>query len=519
MAAITIRLIASPFDGPIIGASRHTSPMSQSGPNHRTDLHLLARRAMLERGFAPDFAPPVLAEVSALAGRHGPDGTAKDLTDLPWFSIDNDDSRDLDQISASTRLPDGSIRVLVGIADVDLLVPDGSATDGHARTNTTSIYTAGGTFTMLPEALSFDLTSLNEDAEREAVVVEMTVRPDGTVDGSSVSRARVRNRARLTYDAVAAWLDGDGPMPARIGKVPGVEEQVRMQDEAAQRLKELRHQHGALVLQSIEARPVFDGGSIVDLKADRPNRAKELIENLMIAANGVTATFLEKKGLASIRRVVKEPARWAKIVEVAATYGEKLPAVPDSRSLSEFLAKRRQADPLRFPDLSLVIVKLMGPGEYVVERPGQEADGNSGHFGLAVKDYTHSTAPNRRYPDLITQRLLKSVLAGVPTPYDAAALDVLARHCTEKEDDANKVERRLRKSAAALLLSSRIGDRFDAVVSGASEKGTWVRLLQPPVEGRVVRGFSGLDVGDRVAVRLLATDVEKGFVDFERARV
>jgi exoribonuclease-2 len=318
----------------------------------------------------------------------------------------------------------------------------------------------------------------------------------------------------LTYDAVAAWLDGAGPMPARIAKVPEVEDQVRMQDEAAQRLKEVRHQHGALVLQSIEARPVFDGSSIVDLKTEKPNRAKELIENLMVAANGVTATFLEKKGLASIRRVVKEPARWAKIVDVAATYGEKLPAAPDSKALSEFLAKRRLADPLRFPDLSLVIVKLMGPGEYVVERPGQETEGQ---FGLAVKDYTHSTAPNRRYPDLITQRLLKSVLAGAPTPYDAAALDVLARHCTEKEDDANKVERRLRKSAAALLLSSRIGDRFDAVVSGASEKGTWVRLLQPPVEGRVVHGFDGLDVGDRVAVTLLATDVEKGFVDFARA--
>jgi VacB/RNase II family 3'-5' exoribonuclease len=470
---------------------------------------------MLERGFAPDFAPTVLAEVSALGTAPVTDQTAADLTALPWFSIDNDDSRDLDQISASTRLGDGSIKILVGIADVDRLVADGSATDGHARTNTTSIYTAGGTFTMLPERLSFDLTSLNEDGERLAVVVEMVVRPDGTVSGSTVSRARVRNHARLTYDAVAAWLDGEGPMPSRVAKVPEVEEQVRMQDEAARWLKELRLQHGALTLQSIEARPVFDGNAIVDLKAERPNRAKELIENLMVAANGATARFLEEKGLASLRRVVKEPARWDRIVDVAAQYGEKLPAAPDSKALSEFLAKRRQADPLRFPDLSLVIVKLMGPGEYVVERPGQGAEG---HFGLAVKDYTHSTAPNRRYPDLITQRLLKAALAGAPTPYDAAALDGLASHCTEKEDDANKVERRLRKSAAALLLSSRIGERFDAVITGAGEKGTWVRLLNPPVEGRVVRGFDGLDVGDRVAVTLLETDVEKGFVDFARAR-
>jgi VacB/RNase II family 3'-5' exoribonuclease len=488
--------------------------MNHRVPDHRADLHALARRALLERGFAPDFAPEVLAEVAAFRGAPS-DGRAEDLTLLPWFSIDNDDSRDLDQISASRRLPDGSVRVLVGIADVDTMAPDASRTDGHARTNTTSIYTAGGNFPMLPERLSFDLTSLNEECERLAVVVEMTVRPDGSVDDPSISRARVRNRARLAYDAVAAWLDGTGPRPARIAQVPEVEEQVRMQDEAARWLKENRHQHGALSLQSIEARPVFSGTAIVDLKAERPNRAKELIENLMVAANGATARFLEAKGFASIRRVVKEPARWGKIVEVAAGYGETLPPAPDGKALSAFLARRKEADPLRFPDLSLVIVKLMGPGEYVVERPGQE---DAGHFGLAVRDYTHSTAPNRRYPDLVTQRLLKAALAGSPSPYDAAALDLLARRCTEKEDDANKVERRLRKSAAALLLSTRIGNRFDAVVSGASEKGTWVRLLDPPVEGRVVRGFDGLDVGDRVAVTLLQADVEKGFIDFARAR-
>ena len=488
--------------------------MNREAQNNRADLHAIAHRVMLERGFLPEFEPPVLAEVAAVGEAPRGDGKARDLTALPWFSIDNDDSRDLDQISASERLAGGVVRILVAVADVDALVPDGSGVDGHARTNTTSIYTAGGTFTMLPERFSFDLTSLNEGEDRLALVVEMVIAPDGTLTSSDVFPARVRNRARLTYDAVAAWLDGHGPRPARIAAVPEVEEQVRMQDEAASRLKEVRHQHGALVLRSIEARAVFDGSALVDLAPDEPNRAKELIENLMVTANGAVARFLDARGVASLRRVVREPARWNRIVEVAAQYGEKLPPLPDSRALADFLVKRRTADPLRFPDLSLVIVKLMGPGEYAVERPGVAGPG---HFGLAVKDYTHSTAPNRRYPDLLTHRLVKAALDGRPTPYPADALEALARHCTEKEDDASKVERQLRKSAAALLLSSRIGNRFDGVVTGAGEKGTWVRLLAPPVEGRVVRGEAGLDVGDRVAVRLLDTNVERGFIDFARA--
>jgi exoribonuclease-2 len=468
------------------------------------------------RGFAPVFEPDVLAEVEALDPRSaGRDGAVPDRTALPWSSIDNDDSRDLDQLSAAERLPGGAVRLLVAIADVDAFVGDGSATDGHARTNTTSIYTAGGVFPMLPERLSYGLTSLNEDGERLAVVIEMVVEPPGAVSSSSVSRALVRNHARLTYDAVAAWLEGEGPMPERVRTTPGMEEQLRMQDEAAQALKAVRLAEGSLVLQSSESRPVFDGEKLVDLAPQEPNRAKELIENLMVAANGATARFLEEKGLPSLRRVVREPARWARIVAVAAEHGEALPAEPDSRALALFLAKRRTADPLRFPDLSLVIVKLMGAGAYVVERPGEDAPG---HFGLAVKDYTHSTAPNRRYPDLITQRLLKAAVAGAPAPYTADALDELARHCTEKENDANKVERHLRKSAAALLLSTRVGDRFDGVVTGASEKGTWVRLFSPPVEGRVERGQAGLDVGDRVTVTLLSTDVERGFIDFARAR-
>ncbi len=489
--------------------------MSHDKGSHRSELHAIAHRAMLERGLSPDFEPAVLSEVAGLPSAPPADAAARDLTALPWISIDNDDSRDLDQVSVAERLGDGGIKVLVGIADVDVLVRDGSATDGHARVNTTSVYTAGGTFTMLPERLSFDLTSLNEDEERLAVIIEMVIGAGGEVTSSGITRARVRNRARLSYNAVAAWLDGKGEAPERITSVPGIADQVRMQDEAAQRIKKLRHEQGSLSLQSIEPRPVFDGAALIDLKAEKPNRAKELIENLMVAANGATARFLEAKGVASLRRVVKEPARWSRIVEVAAQYGEALPPEPDSRALSLFLAKRRQADPLRFPDLSLVIVKLLGPGEYAVERPGETAPG---HFGLAVRDYTHSTAPNRRYPDLITQRLLKSVLSGAPPAYPADVLDELARHCTQKENDANKVERRLEKSAAALLLSSRIGDTFDSVITGASEKGTWARIFAPPVEGRVVRGFKDLDVGDRVQVRLLDTDVEQGYIDFARVR-
>jgi exoribonuclease-2 len=325
----------------------------------------------------------------------------------------------------------------------------------------------------------------------------------------------VKNHARLSYNAVAAWLDGTGPVPDRIRENPEVEDQVRMQDEVARDLKEIRYENGALSLYSIEARPVFEGGTLTDLKPERPNRAKELIENLMIAANGATARFLESRGVPSIRRVVREPARWNRIVELAAQYGEKLPADPDSKALSTFLVLRKKADPVRFPDLSLSVVKLMGPGEYTVELPGGTSPG---HFGLAAKDYTHSTAPNRRYPDLITQRLVKAAVSRSPTPYSSDTLMELARHCTLKENDATKVERRLKKSAAALVLSSRIGDTFDGFVTGAADKGTWVRILHPPAEGRVVQGSSGLDVGDRVTVRLIDTDVERGFIDFARAR-
>jgi exoribonuclease-2 len=366
---------------------------------------------------------------------------------------------------------------------------------------------------MLPERLSTDLTSLNEGEDRAAVVVEITIGTDGNVRESDVYRALVRNHAKLAYNAVGAWFEGDASPPAAIAAVPGLEANLRLQDQVAQRLKESRHEQGALDLQTIEARAVFDGDTIADLSAEEKNRAKDLIEDFMIAANGVTARFLQARGFPSLRRVVRSPDRWARIVDLAGSLGEKLPSEPDSIALGRFLAKRRIADPLRFPDLSLTVIKLMGRGEYSVELPGESS---VGHFGLAVRDYSHSTAPNRRFPDLITQRLIKAALAGDKPPYSDTELVILARHCTEKENDAEKVERLVSKSAAALLLEGRIGDRFEGVVTGASPKGTWARIFSPPVEGRIEEGAGGLDVGDRVRVQLIHTDVENGYIDFRR---
>jgi VacB/RNase II family 3'-5' exoribonuclease len=485
-----------------------------AGPS-RNRLKAVARRAMRQRGLEPDFSPAAQAEAALAVSAAGrPEPSIRDLRGLPWASIDNDDSRDLDQLSVSVPMPANAVKILVAVADVDATVKVGSAIDGHARTNTTSVYTAAEIFPMLPERLSTDLTSLGEGQERLAIVIEMVVAADGTVAASDVYRAVVLNHAKLAYHGVAAWLDGAGPAPARLAAVPGLDEQLRIQDQVAQTLKQRRHQHGALSLQTLEARAVFDGDLITDLRPDEKNRAKELIEDFMIAANGVTARYLGGKRVAALRRVLQTPERWDRIVALAAGVGERLPAGPDAPALEAFLGRRRAADPVRFPDLSLSIVKLLGSGEYLVDRPGQVVPG---HFGLAVRDYTHSTAPNRRFPDLITQRQLKAAIAGQPPPYSADDLDALARHCTEQEDNADKVERQVRKSAAALLMASRIGERFDAIVTGASAKGTWVRLARPAVEGKVVRGFEGLDVGDRVTVALVHTDVDQGFVDFERS--
>jgi VacB/RNase II family 3'-5' exoribonuclease len=481
---------------------------------HRSILQRIAHRAMLERGLVPDFPPQALAE---LDGIHGPavrtEESTRDLRNLLWCSIDNDDSRDLDQLTVAEALPDGAARVLVAIADVDAVVKKQSALDDHARQNTTSVYTVAETFPMLPEKLSTDLTSLNGESDRLAVVIEFVLAGDGSLQSSDLYQATVRNRAKLAYNSVAGWLEGTGPMPQAIGTVNGLDENLRLQDRVAQKLKALRHLHGALDLETIEARPVFDGDELKDLEADTKNRAKDIIEDFMIAANGVSARYLASKKLPSLRRVVRVPKRWDRIVELAAERGSTLPKEPDAKALEQFLLSAKAADPLRFPDLSLSVIKLLGAGEYVVELPGGSV---AGHFGLAVKDYSHSTAPNRRYPDLMTQRLLKAAMAGGSQPYGNDELETLATHCTEAEDAAKKVERQVTKSAAAILLETRIGEQFDAIVTGASDKGTWVRLLQPPVEGRLESGSEGLDVGHRLRVQLVSTDVERGFIDFKR---
>jgi VacB/RNase II family 3'-5' exoribonuclease len=491
--------------------------MSLSAAEQHTDLEAIARRAMEERGLLPEFSPEALAEAAAIREIDGStlSGRVRDLRDLLWCSIDNDSSRDLDQLSVAEDLEGEAVRVLVAVADVEARVPEGSAIDRHARHNTTSVYTPARTFHMLPERLSTGLTSLNEGEDRLAVVVDMVVAGDGSVAEADLYAAVVHNRAKLTYDAVARWLEGEGPMPEGMAGVPGLDEQIRLQDGAAQRLRRLRHVRGALDIRRNEVRPVMDGGRVARLEEDAGNRAKELIQDFMIAANGSTARFLEGRGFPSIRRVVRTPRRWDRIVELAAGLGEKLPDEPDSRALGEFLMRQHKADPEGYSDLSLAVVKLIGSGEYTVDLPDEPAPG---HFGLAVEDYTHATAPNRRYPDLLTHRLLKAALAGRPVPYDPEELQKLARHCTEQENNAQKVERQVRKSAAALLLVDRVGDRFEAIVTGASEKGTWVRLCRLGVEGRLERGARGLDVGDRLSVELIGLDVERGFIDFARSR-
>jgi exoribonuclease-2 len=482
----------------------------------KAQLQRIAHEAMLQRGLLPDFSPAVIAETHRLTPAAAVPGAAiRDLRGLLWASIDNDDSADLDQLSVAEPLAGGAVTIRVAIADVDALVRKDSAIDGHAWANTTSVYTAAGIFPMLPEKLSTDLTSLGEGDERLAIVMEMVVAADGTVPASDIYRAVVLNRAKLAYNGVAAWLEGTAPAPPKLAAVPGLDEQIRIQERAAQSLKRVRHVRGALRLETLEVRAVFGASGLTDLRPDHKNRAKELIEDFMIAANGVTARYLEKKGLPSLRRVLKTPKRWERIVALAAESGERLPLTPDAGALDAFLTRRRAVDPLHFPDVSLSVVKLLGSGEYALEVPGSPS---SAHFGLAVKDYTHSTAPNRRFPDLVTQRLLKAALGGQAASYTNDELTTLARHCTDQEDNAAKVERRVRKSAAALLLASRIGARFDAIVTGASEKGTWVRIAGPAAEGRVVRRFEGLDVGDRVRVELVHTDVARGFVDFAAVR-
>ena len=488
-----------------------------------THLHQIAIEAMRSRGLLPVFSPQALQEAEA-ARLTGPErnGDIRDLRHLTWFSIDNDDTRDLDQLSVAEPLAEGAARLLVAVADVDCLVRPGGAVDGHAGANTTSVYTAAGIFPMLPEVLSTDLTSLHESQERLAVVVDMQVAADGTVSGSDIYRALVFNHAKLTYDAVSAWLDGDALPPAQMASVPGLEAQVRLHDTLAGKLRQWRQSRGALNVSTISARPVFKDGLLVDLQPDEKNRAKDLIADLMIATNGATARFLMDQGFPSIRRFLQSPRRWDRIVALAASHDVQLPEQPDALALDRFLSARRAADPAGFADLSLAVVKMLGSGEYVaapaVADGAAEAGGNGqGHFGLAINDYAHSTAPNRRFPDLVTQRLLKAALAGEAPPYSADQLAEIAQHCTLQEDNASKVERQVLKAAGAYLLHDRIGDVFDAIVTGAAAKGTFVRISSPLLEGRVVRGFEGLDVGDTTRVKLVAVDAEKSFIDFERA--
>ena len=487
-------------------------------------LQQIAQQAMRDRGFEPDFSQPAQAQALRTQAA-APPGNRRDLRNLAWCSIDNDDSRDLDQLSVAQPGANGALTILVAVADVDALVERDTPIDQHASKNTTTVYTGAETFPMLPEKFSTDLTSLNQDEDRAAIVIEYVVQADGSCGGTDVYQAVVRNKAKLAYSSVGAWLEGRGPIPPLITTVAGLEQNLRDQDRAAQALKNKRHQMGALTLSTIEARPVFDDsdGTLRDLAATEHNRASELIEDFMIAANGVVARFLALKGFSALRRVVRVPEKWPRIVDLAAQNGATLPRDPDAVALEEFLLRKRAEDPTHFPDLSLAVVKLIGRGEYIVERPGEVA---TGHFGLAVQDYTHSTAPNRRFPDLVAQRIVKAALNGGSAaqgktaprnpPYTDAELATIATHCTEREDAANKVERLVRKAAAALLLQGHIGDRYDAIVTGTNDKGTWVRISVPPAEGRLERGHDGLEVGDHLRVKLLRTDPAHGYIDFGR---
>lgn len=483
-------------------------------PKALSTLKQYARQAMLQRGLLPDFSAAVNHQLSGIRRpASDPSDQIRDLRDLLWASIDNDDSRDLDQLTTAVALPDDKIKVLVAVADVDAIVKDGSAIDLHARHNTSTVYTSVIIFPMLPEKLSTDLTSLNDGQDRLAMVIEMTINAQGALIDGQIFRAIVRSHAKLAYNSVAAWLDGKSPMPENMAAVSALAENIHLQDLAASRMKNFRHLHGALSLTTIQAVPVFDGTTLINLDFEQDNRAKDLIEDFMIVANGVTARFLASRNLPVIRRVVRAPKRWGRIVELAAAYGSHLPQQPDSRALEAFLQRQKQTDPLRFPDLSLSIVKLIGAGEYCAECPKVDSPG---HFGLAVNDYTHSTAPNRRYTDLITHRLLKAAITGIEQPYNLDQLQDMAEHFTRMENQVNKVERQVNKSVAAILFKDRIGDIFEALVTGAAEKGTWVRLIEHPIEGKLVSGKNNLDVGDQITVKLKKVNVSKGFIDFIR---
>lgn len=482
----------------------------------RADLARIAVKAMVDRGLVAEFSSASLNQLATLdkaSSESAPE--IRDLRSLLWCSIDNEESRDLDQLSVCEVLPNGAVKVMVAIADVDTLVKKGSPIDDGAQQNTTSVYTAARVFSMLPEQLSTDLTSLNAHVDRLAMVTELVFDAESNISSSTIYRAKVRNQSKLAYDDVAAWLEGKGDIPAGVRAVAGMDIQIRTQDAVSQKLRKRRFDNGALEFRSIQSRTVFSGDQVVDVEQQQPNRARQLIEELMLATNGVTARFLASKGYSALCRVVRSPERWLKIVEVAKDLGDILPVAPDSKALEVFLRKRHEADPLRFPDLSLVIVKLMGAGEYALQLAGATP---VGHFGLAVREYSHSTAPNRRFADLITQRILKAAIVGAPTPYSDVELEALAKHCNEQGSDANKVERQVRKSEAALVLQARIGEVFDGIVTSVSSKDVWVRVFHPPVDGRLSGPGAAPHMGQKVKARLTLADVERGFIDFEEVK-
>jgi len=484
-------------------------------PSHSAPFNLVAaaHASMIEHGFHPEFPAGTDAQLAAIQAHPElpPAPGAQDLRSLLWSSIDNDTSKDLDQIEWAEQLADGRIRVLVGVADVDARVPLGTVLDNHAKSETTSVYTGVQVFPMLPAVLSEGITSLNENQDRVAHVIEFSVDQAGAVSDGKVYAALVRNRAQLAYNGIGAWLDGSGPAPAKVAANADLASQLKLQDSAAQRMVGARFQHGALDLETFETRPDMKGDQPVAIVLQSKNRATSLIEEFMVAANGVVARIFENEGIASIRRIVRTPKRWDRMVEVAQGMGTTLPAEPDSKALNDFLLAQKQKDPDHFPDLSLTVIKLMGPGEYVLVKPNEPSPG---HFGLAVQDYTHSTAPNRRFPDIVTGRLVKAFLAHAPQPYSEADLDAIATHCTLMEDNARKVERDMQKRVAAVVLHSRIGQSFPAIVTGVNKYGTFVRTLDPHVDGMLVQGGKGLDVGDKVTVKLISTDPQKGFIDF-----
>jgi len=476
------------------------------------DLQQAAKQTMIEHGFEPEFPPQVTQQLNDLKA-HPPqtNGSVRDLRSLLWSSIDNDTSRDLDQIEFAERLPNGSIKVLIGIADVDAFVPKSSPIDDHAARETTTVYTGVRNFPMIPEELSTGITSLLEDQDRLSMVTEFVVSPDGTVNGGDIYHALVRNRAQLTYNGVGPWLGDSGTPPAKVAASTPLQAQLKLQNEAAQALKQQRFSHGALNIETIEVRPILLNDKVIDVEKQEKNRATELIEDFMIAANGVVARQLEK--VPSLRRIVKTPERWDRIVQLAQARRDSLPAQPDSKALNGFLLRQKAADPDHFADLSLAVIKLMGPGEYVLEKPG---DPEQGHFGLAVQNYTHSTAPNRRFADVVTQRLLKALLSNQSGPYTVDELEQIAKTCTVKEDAARKVEREMAKRIAAVAVSNRIGQTFDAIVTGVTQHGSFVRVLAPRVEGMLAEGAQGVDVGDRLKVKLIRTDPQRGYIDFAR---